>query len=974
MCALKKIAFGESLLNSMQEKKKVVTKVSDVNQIVTTPSQQPIVERNDKLKTAVYVSSALALTSLGVAGILLGRNSKSVKSFQKSIASLNEQLKKSTAKIELFSQESSKAVDASDLALERVDKVAEIVGGSNRHYEQLNQNVNRLIKETVETVNAKFDSINSRIDNLNIPSMKVTVFPRRTVNVDGLEMKLGTNISEINGSIEEEMRSLLRTESTKRILGLSQHQGKLPEYSIIRIPTSELIPNTQAGGLAVVPRDIAANLSAMMNGHQKGAVILDTPLYVGQTAQNQFLYKSALISEKTNKFEGQYEYLKKIITPKGPEIKKLATLNKVQELSVPLYTDTGIKTQNVGVYISDLMEAPVDWKNLKNTLEPELRKEISNVLKESGQYETDLVKIVQNPHTREIESYGKYRTVFYDAPQFDMSARLLNPGEKFDIYRNDTLATGETERMAYFSKFFTEQLYNSEESNFVLQTIDKVDEAGNIAKKEFVKLGADAIIGNDWHTGFISAILRQLTTVKKYYGMDPQIADKLQNLPIMTILHNVEYQGAVNHSQEKLFNIAFGEHAAKIVENAFMPDIAVKSNSQGLPKHLWNSMMVGQSVNPVMMAASYSDVLVPVSEKYADEIASHSGFGKALHDIFKIRARKFEYENMDFLKDIARRNNLDATKLKAEKTLVGINNGCDTSNNVLSSKVARDMERSLGLEKYSILPYSSKVNTFEWHNHNKAVYLDKIIKEVDLARTTAGKENPMLLYIPEMTDLTGATVDTPVFALAGRLVDQKGLDMLGKGLVEFYKNFKGNNPPITYIQGVGADPRFINYIIDAKKEVAKFNPQAAKRMVVAGLFSQPGRYDGCKMISDFTWMPSWFEPFGLVHKEIAKFNGAVPIVNKVGGLTANLDDGVNAFFVDFQHRFDPNIDAVTINGKNIAKVFEKAVSVFNDKEKFAMMLDKSLNAEHGWLMKDGPISKYAQHLVDMNVLSQSILQ
>lgn len=44
-------------------------------------------------------------------------------------------------------------------------------------------------------------------------------------------------------------------------------------------------------------------------------------------------------------------------------------------------------------------------------------------------------------------------------------------------------------------------------------------------------------------------------------------------MPIITILHNVEYKGSVGFSQERMFNIMFGEHAAKIVENAHMPDI-----------------------------------------------------------------------------------------------------------------------------------------------------------------------------------------------------------------------------------------------------------------------------------------------------------------------------------------------------------------------------------------------------------------
>ena len=220
--------------------------------------------------------------------------------------------------------------------------------------------------------------------------------------------------------------------------------------------------------------------------------------------------------------------------------------------------------------------------------------------------------------------------------------------------------------------------------------------------------------------------------------------------------------------------------------------------------------------------------------------------------------------------------------------------------------------------------------------------------------------------MPESTDLSGVTANTPVFALAGRIEDQKGIDIYAKGILEFYKNYKGSEYPVFYLQGIGK-PQYVQYFLDAKKELAKTNPKAAQRMVAAGLFSEPGRYEGCKMMTDFTPMPSWFEPFGLVHKEIAKFNGAVPVINEVGGLTANLNDEINALFVKFQHRFDPNIDAVKINGENLGKIFEKAVNIYQDKEKFANMLKESLNADHGWLTKDGPIDNYIKLFERLNV-------
>ena len=42
------------------------------------------------------------------------------------------------------------------------------------------------------------------------------------------------------------------------------------------------------------------------------------------------------------------------------------------------------------------------------------------------------------------------------------------------------------------------------------------------------------IIGNDWHTGGISAMMRLLPIVRKYFGMEPKVAEKLYNTPIMS--------------------------------------------------------------------------------------------------------------------------------------------------------------------------------------------------------------------------------------------------------------------------------------------------------------------------------------------------------------------------------------------------------------------------------------------------------
>lgn len=955
MCAIKKVTFGStpaSMLKGLNFNNNTVPN----NGQPSYPIVSNEAKDRKKLKNITYISSALALTSLGIAGFAVHKNFKAAKNLTSSISELSKTLTGMT---------------------DDISKVTDKITSVENKTENMVQNALKHIYNLEGNTNNAVNSINYRIDSLPKPNFEVPgIYQTRKVNVFGVEMNLGTIVSEITGKVEEEMRNLLRTESTKRIFGLIERNNKPPRYSIVRMPSAELVPFTKTGGLAVVPKDLASNLAAVMEGKtQNGAMILDTPLYTGQIAADNFLSKVSKISPETGKFEGQFEYIKTFLTKDGWQKEKIATLNKVQEMSIPIHTEKGIQKENVNVYITDIMQAPVDWNRLHSRLSQETKTQIDIAIKKDGFYETDFVKIIKNQDTNQIEAFGKYRTTFYDSPKFDLSARKLNEGEKFNLYRNDALSSGETERMTYFSKFFTEQLYNSEQSSFVLKTLDKLDDKGNVIinkatgkpEQEYIKLGADAIIGNDWHTGPISAILRQLTTVKKFYGMEPQKADKLQNLPILTILHNVEYKGSISFSQERMFNIMFGEHAAKIVENAHMPDIAVIKDKQGLPQHLWNAMMTGSEVNPQMMAASYSDILIPVSEKYSEEIASHSGFGSSVHDIFKMRARKFEFENLDYIKSIVLRNGLDTKKVTNKKTLLGINNGCDTSNNTLTKQVADKMVSDLGLEKDAIIPFSEKVNILEWHNKNKGVYLDKIKQEIETAKNSAGADNPIKLYMPEATDLTGVDINTPIIAIAGRVEDQKGIDIYAKGILEFYKNYKGTNPPVFYIQGIGTDPKYMGYFLDGKTELAKTNPLAAKRLVATGLFYEDSRFNGCKMMTDFVPMPSWFEPFGLVHKENAKFNGAIPITNEVGGLTANLEDGINALFVKFQHRFDPNIDAVKINGENLGKIFEKAIDIYNDKPKFAQMLKASIEADHGWLVKDGPIDKYIKVLQDLNV-------
>ena len=541
-----------------------------------------------------------------------------------------------------------------------------------------------------------------------------------------------------------------------------------------------------------------------------------------------------------------------------------------------------------------------------------------------------------------ITASVEFDGVFYKNEKFDMKGpRFDGSDANKNIYNNKTINSGEPERFAYFNKYFYEFLTKSHE-----------------VTNE--KLGADLIIGNDWQTGGISAMTRLLTMAKASVGdLTPEVAEKLYNTPIVTILHNAKEAGRSAHSNPKLFNVLFGEHSAMITENAYMPDISKYNIPEEfrLPDKCLNGLMHSNCVDPQTMAASYSDVIVPVSDKYYEEIATQGVYGRENFELFRLR--KYVSDHPE--------------KFKGHKPIIGITNGSDRVNNILTEENARKLEGLLKLPKNSLQHYDGQADVMQWHNHNKKVILDRVIADIN------DPQNPMKIELPEMTDLTGVNENTMIVATAGRIVDQKGLDIFAESIEEFLRSHKitDGNYPVFYAQGTG-DRSFIEKILAVKKKVASDpelgGEEAAKRIVFANLFSEPGRYDACQLMSDFSIMSSWFEPCGLVHKEIAAKSGAIPIVNETGGLTSGLTDGVDAIFSKFKPENPDKASVIGENKTNFANAMWRAYEIFtNDKAKFGDMLTKSYKNDFSWLVDNGPMSQYVKLLIDLKVLKPEVL-
>ncbi len=868
-------------------------------------------------KAVPIVASAVALTSLGVAGVSIARNHRSagtIKELKSSIETLTQTLERKTSSIE-----------------ENVRGLGDTINTVKSGAESAVNEVRGAVNDVRTTLGHETGALRGEIDGIRgavrTPQIAKDILTR-PVEINGRTLELG-NVMHGYGQHDAELTKTLRAESTRRILGAVK-PVTLPDNAMIRVPTAEFTGFAKTGGLAVVPRELVANLGAVVNNKQKMELVVDTPMYLGQVENTNFF-------RIARRPDGKFDYISK----KGGKDTRMATMQKIDEMHVPITTDKGRSVERVEVFMTDEMRQAVDLEDTLAQFEPETAKAIRESLEDGRNFSTPLVEFTAGskgqPHKAEV----KFRTVLYKNDKFRMDGPVQE-GKVKNIYNDQTTAAGETEKNIYFCKYMYENLISSAESS------EK-------------PLKADWIIGNDWHTGALSAMTRLLTPARKAMGMEPEAADKLYNTPITTLMHNFKLQGAASHSQDKMLNIMFGEHAAKVAENAWMPQQA------DMPGHLMNGLFAGDAINPQTMAMAYADDIVFVSKGNFNEMATVREFGGTNYALASMRGRTWQYGDRAKLEEIAMASGIHPNEIGKAATAKGITNGCDRVNNILTRAKAKKLEMDLNVSGLVAEDVAMR-DPFAAHQHNKKILLGRTREDIDTARLSGGKDNPLKIRDFEHTDLTGVDENTMVFGGAGRIVDQKGIDIWAEGTLRFYQrgNYDKANPPVNYLQGIG-DEAFITKFMEVKGKVREIDPKAADRMVFAGVFSEPGRYDACKIMTDFDYMTSWDEPCGLVHKEIGYTSGAISMVNKRGGLTDGLtpyrrgqdNSKANSIFIDFMDKETHSYEeALSHNGEKTADAMETAQEWFSDKKHFAQGVKNSFTARFDWLR--GKVQEYVE--------------
>ncbi len=163
--------------------------------------------------------------------------------------------------------------------------------------------------------------------------------------------------------------------------------------------------------------------------------------------------------------------------------------------------------------------------------------------------------------------------------------------------------------------------------------------------------------------------------------------------------------------------------------------------------------------------------------------------------------------------------------------------------------------------------------------------------------------------------------DGPLFGIVSRLVHQKGLDLVAEAANDIVEN--GGQIAIL---GLG-DPEIEHMLSRTSRRhrddigvLIGFNEPMARR-IVAG--------------SDFTLMPSRFEPCGLTQMQAQRY-GALPIAHATGGLADTIDDGTTGFLFS------------NLSPDGLMSACHRAFETFEDEAQLAEMRRAAMARCFGW--------------------------
>ena len=301
----------------------------------------------------------------------------------------------------------------------------------------------------------------------------------------------------------------------------------------------------------------------------------------------------------------------------------------------------------------------------------------------------------------------------------------------------------------------------------------------------------------------------------------------------------------------------------------------------GLPKDMLKLGLLNDSVEPYLLSAFYGK-LTTVSPWYGNEILDPNN------------------NNTQGLSEAFFKN-----KIK----IYGITNGIDFENYNPTDINKSHLPYPYNPEKLSL------EGKYQCRNGFFNYFGSPILNNSEKAREMRSEGLEQFGYLEKMHN------DTVIFAYHGRLVYQKGLDVLSEAMPLCLQN----NSNIRFIITGQGDKRLEENQINLAKQFP------GKVLYLRGYNKTLARL--CVAVSDFIVLPSFFEPCGL-EDFIASILGTIPIAHKTGGLQ-KIQNNITGFLYE-------NNDA-----KNLSTKLLNLLDFKNQyTEKFFSMIEKAAKEVH----------------------------
>lgn len=567
----------------------------------------------------------------------------------------------------------------------------------------------------------------------------------------------------------------------------------------------------------------------------------------------------------------------------------------------------------------------------------------------------------------QIDAYKEGKTVSENVEIFVNNSKDKFGNDKQLIFiKNDTYFNGtiyesnnrteEPEKFAFFSKAVYEFAKAKEDANSVKNLVVSNSDAFNSVPN------ADALMLNDWQASPIAALARYKAPMENAYSqLSDTAADKLSKMNIITIGHNAMYQGSTNNNNtytqkvaatSNILNTLFDNFAYDIVSNAKSGAVESNPYDDGL-KNLDNVLVMNTNnpaethTNLLNMGICLSNYFHPVSQNYAKEIISPE------HP------------------ELANELRWALTQKNGAGSLYGIINGNDFNNLSINAKQGQ-IKNNVGFEYETYEKTDSIDKIMTARNNNKINFYNKYVlpfskknnendhsPEVDNIRNVSAKlefvDPANKTVVPNLTN--EELLNTPVISSVGRLVSQKGVDVMCDAIKMLFdnwdKDFPNKNKPIFFIGGADGEGGVQRKVIENLKQTQL--KQEDNNRVIFGHGWAPA--PAIQAASDFFLLPSKFEPCGLTQGE--SFALATPVIGSaVGGIvdTVNRDGKTNGILTKQNEQ---------LTATSFYNAMKEGLKIyFDNPEQYKKMVTDSLAEDFSWIQKgkQGPVYEYLEKI------------